>query len=978
MENFFLPPLPTDFVPDFLIQPNAISNDERLTFQSANDTSLNRDDSSRVDRFPKDEDGSSPFFDILDNIADDLAQEREPFTTLSRDQWIEAAAFLSQALVKGLRKKAENMGADSLFNDLSLESRENLTFFANDVEKLHRFFKIPYHERDSLEYCTNCLQAQGSVPTVENWKAQLELCGHDATAAKHSLVNQFMLKFNTSMHEWYEENRKMAHDEVVNRIVNPANPPLVAADPRILEWCHRYANQARENLTNHLDIKAKNEAQDNFSHQIVAYELNHANDLATKKQQLEAQLHLEVTQIRQDSDARIAKIRQDAAQQIRFAEIESQRTVEEAKNILRLEEESRKTTIQDPVARKKRRGSVSIISSPIVMKRQDLDLPDPQPTLPAPPTEPSVPDPLTSMMAMFSKHFETLTKRLDRIETNANNANSYTSTWETGCDPAKPWGLTTEQEDNRNVPYDASKYDNFNYEDPAFYDNPHDVGVVYPEDDITSAVPYPTAAVQEVEDCMLLSGPPTPTAPEPPVAPSGFRPPERAKRVDFINPNLATDSFGMTGGRCLPDGSVSFAPLPKTTKRPPPKGSQADLSEDTLQGLPKDTIRAHAKARFDMNIPKTCRKEDMINRYLNAARNANKPGAPKQSKLSFASAAASTANNNNGFTTVPIRQTTPSAWSTSTAPPPRPRAPPKPRSNTTTWIIRPRMGSNGLVERPFDGAADKLTDWYRQRLQANAGGSKPALTLLSGKWANGPKSIFSLIFAGVIPPNTLRRYTPLFLEKFDTDHFFHPAEDMKKIALFNIPMKRDALGNVPTRRELFDEIMRGGSLAGLDYFDGPCWTPNSRNNPDASTGVAHILVRAPTERALTTFFRRNTYMFNARIASQTAIPPRPFNQCTRCHQLNHTIDRCRLPSTASVCSHCGSHKHKSAQHKLLCKDVHDGPSCSCPPKCFLCRNARKSPAQFIGHTALDSACPLRRYTFVPSGPANANTDLTNV
>ena len=397
--------------------------------------------------------------------------------------------------------------------------------------------------------------------------------------------------------------------------------------------------------------------------------------------------------------------------------------------------------------------------------------------------------------------------------------------------------------------------------------------------------------------------------------------------------------------------------------------------------MPKEDIRNHAKFLFDVDISKKSNKADTINQYLAATRNASKPGAPQQTKLSFAAAASRPRDTkpNNNKNSAPPRQTTPSVWSTSSAgAPPTRRAPTKPRTNTTTWIIRPRMGSNGLTVRPFDGSADRLTDWYRQRLQANAGDSKPALTLLSGKWANGPKSIFSLIFAGTVPLNILRRYSPLFLEKFDREHFFHPAEDMKKIALFNIPMKRDASGNVPTRLELYKEIMRGGTLAGLDYFDGPCWTPNSRNNPNATTGVAHILVRAPTHNSLMNFFKKSTYMFNARIASQTAIPPRPFIQCARCHQLNHNVEKCRLPNTAAVCHHCSSHSHKSAQHKLQCKEVHDGPACSCPPKCFLCRNARKSPAQFVGHTALDTSCPLRRYTFVPSGPANNDPTLPNV
>ena len=301
MENFFLPPLPDDFIPDFLVQPDAISNDEQLSLKTADPTSLNRDDSSRVDRFPKDKDGSTTFFDELDATVDNIAQERPPFVELSRDQWIEAAAFLSQALVKGMRKKAENMGAALLHNDLSLESRENLTHFANDIEKLHRFFKIPYHECNSLEYCTNCLTAQGSTPTLENWKAQLELCGHDATVAKQSLLNQFITKFNTSMHEWYDENRKMAHDEVVNRIVNPTNPPLIGADPRIIEWSHRYADHVREDMIKYLNTKAKDAAQDGFAHQLVEYEVHHTNDLAIKKQELETQFLAEVARMRQDT-----------------------------------------------------------------------------------------------------------------------------------------------------------------------------------------------------------------------------------------------------------------------------------------------------------------------------------------------------------------------------------------------------------------------------------------------------------------------------------------------------------------------------------------------------------------------------------------------------------------------------------------------------------------------------------------------------
>ena len=158
------------------------------------------------------------------------------------------------------------------------------------------------------------------------------------------------------------------------------------------------------------------------------------------------------------------------------------------------------------------------------------------------------------------------------------------------------------------------------------------------------------------------------------------------------------------------------------------------------------------------------------------------------------------------------------------------------------------MRCQGLAVRPFEGNADKLTEWYRQRLQANAGpGNKPALTLLHGAWAPGNKSIFSLTFAGHITLQTVRAYTALFLEKFDHEHIFHPGNNaMKKIALFQVPIQRDNLGNAQSRRQLFDELSRGGSLAGLSLYDGPTWTPKSTDDPDATTGVVHLFVHDST------------------------------------------------------------------------------------------------------------------------------------
>ena len=372
---------------------------------------------------------------------------------------------------------------------------------------------------------------------------------------------------------------------------------------------------------------------------------------------------------------------------------------------------------------------------------------------------------------------------------------------------------------------------------------------------------------------------------------------------------------------------------------------------------------------FQHRIPRKYSKAQAIAEYQTAAKNALRPGA-RQSTLSFTSAAATVAQPQTNQ-----RQTTPSTWSKSPSPPPRRSSPP---SNNTTWVIRPRMGTTGLTTRPFGGDADRLTEWYRQRLQANAGPNKPALTLVRGAWSIGPKSIFSLTFAGHVTFDTVRSHTALFLEKFDIEHIFHPGGNaLKKIALFNIPVKRDAMGNPQTRRELFDELIRGGTLAGLNLFNGPMWTPKTLTNPEATTGAAHILVYDSTGSAAFKFFNKQTYMYNTRIASQTAIPPRPFKQCERCHRLGHEVTVCTRPTNAKICHHCGSGAHASSQHKFQCKEQHSGPTCDCPPRCFLCQSARKSRAQFTGHTALDTSCPLRRHTFTPSDPADA-AEPTNV
>ena len=121
MGDFTLPSLPPDFVPNFLTQPNPINNNTNFPDTDDRLPLLKFDDSSREDRFPKDNDGKPSFVWELTDALNNLAQIDQDWT-LSREQWIEAAALYSQAMTKGFTQFTRGMGAVSLKHDLPLES----------------------------------------------------------------------------------------------------------------------------------------------------------------------------------------------------------------------------------------------------------------------------------------------------------------------------------------------------------------------------------------------------------------------------------------------------------------------------------------------------------------------------------------------------------------------------------------------------------------------------------------------------------------------------------------------------------------------------------------------------------------------------------------------------------------------------------------------------------------------------------------
>lgn len=240
-------------------------------------------------------------------------------------------------------------------------------------------------------------------------------------------------------------------------------------------------------------------------------------------------------------------------------------------------------------------------------------------------------------MNMMSKQFEKLTDRLDKLE--ANNNNEY-STWENSSTWRQPENDLVLAESKFKDPFGNIDYDNAQlYNDPP---NDHSfVGETEP--------PVANPLSQPDSDCILLSGPPTPTAQAPKPSTTGLRPPERTHHVDFDSGKLATDSFGIpVGERCNADGSISYnnAKPTRSNKLKKPLTLPENVtpySPDQLILFSKDVIIAHALFAFQHHIPRRLTKPQVIQQYNIAAANSRKPGA-RQTTLSFAAAAAKPTN----------------------------------------------------------------------------------------------------------------------------------------------------------------------------------------------------------------------------------------------------------------------------------------------------------------------------------------------
>ena len=604
MGDFTLPSLPPDFVPNFLTQPGFITNDTNILEDPGAFPPLQRIDPSREHRFPRD----SPFLDELEEAIDNLAQINQT-CILSKEQWIEAAALYSQAMKKGLIHYTNSVGASSFTRDLPLESRDHFIELSKNIDCINRYFQRPFDESMSTAYCHKCLMAEGTTPT--HWQTQLEICGNNATAACEHITNQYIQATLTQMNEWYESIRASAHDQVVLKLTNDSfAPEILTADPRVIEWSNCVYEDARSRRLLAIDTKAKQDAEDQYQTTLAQYTLSHEHDLS----QIRDEFNQELLRIRNDYNIKLSEA--EAKYQKEYQEM-----IDNAKRNKPVLTDP--PILTDPTARKKRRGSVSTINSPIVTKTQPFHMhansnldSDDQPTVTAQPL-----DPMALLLQKLSKQFDSFTERLDKLE--AENKNAYT-TWD---DNPSQWNQpetdVTLAECGPKIPFDKIDYDNPDmYDDPpndhsfvSEYEpptHPNTAPAPAPESEYhlfgTEEPKVPEHILNSDSDCVILSGPPTPTPGNP--RPPGLRPPECAQRVDFDSGRLASDSFGIpVGGLCKADGSISFSnanpsrnnnrpkkPLPIPTNITP-------YSPDQLVLFSKDTIIAHALFAFQVVIP---------------------------------------------------------------------------------------------------------------------------------------------------------------------------------------------------------------------------------------------------------------------------------------------------------------------------------------------------------------------------------------
>ena len=93
------------------------------------------------------------------------------------------------------------------------------------------------------------------------------------------------------MDQWYESQRRIAHDHIVLKLTNDDfAPEILTLDPRITEWVNRATNASKADMLFSIDARAKEDAENQYQTALAQHAISHENDLAFVRDDYERRL----------------------------------------------------------------------------------------------------------------------------------------------------------------------------------------------------------------------------------------------------------------------------------------------------------------------------------------------------------------------------------------------------------------------------------------------------------------------------------------------------------------------------------------------------------------------------------------------------------------------------------------------------------------------------------------------------------------
>jgi hypothetical protein len=392
-------------------------------------------------------------------------------------------------------------------------------------------------------------------------------------------------------------------------------------------------------------------------------------------------------------------------------------------------------------------------------------------------------------------------------------------------------------------------------------------------------------------------------------------------------PTIGGPSYASTMAR-RPQRTNTPSSCP-TTAGPTPTPQPA-LTETQLRArtTTKAMIVQHARDTFNARLSITKTKAELITLYLNLVAARRIPTIPTTTTL---------ATN-------------------------QPQANPRscPRKITSDWNICRLPGTETIeFTKPFGGNAYSMVKAIESSLRQALGEANPPITVLAGRWWSPLSSNFTLTLAGNPEVTLVWKYREAILRPFGENIFtLVPNEGQTRIAFQNVPIYRHANGDLPTSAELKTELGKNLQYRTCSVIEAPIWTKATIADPTKTIGAFTILLSNPG-RKLAGIMRKPAYMFGQRLTVHFTSRFIPFRQCTRCHDLSHSIEDCKRTPGYSRCHICGRPGHTAWEHAQKCPDAkkHTGLLCDCPIQCFNCVYAGKPGT---GHLAIDETCPLKK------------------